>query len=172
MKKIINFLRYLSQSYHYFFHFLFGGASALIVNVIARPQNTSFLFLLFIALLASALPDIDHFLFAYFYGSSSQYAKMFRHYLRRGEIGRWARFCLLNHNKNYGLYFHNILTMLVAFILVLVFIKVENLSWVVFWLAFALHFAYDILDDVLLFGRPNPNWFLSFQSEPQNLEEA
>jgi hypothetical protein len=122
--------------------------------------------------IGSLLPDLDHFLFAYFYGRETAYARMFRKYLRKGEIGKWARFCQLNHKKNQALYGHNLLTMGFSFFLGWVFFDGENFAWLVFWLSFGFHFSYDALEDLVFLGRLNDNWWGRFRRKVRGLVEA
>jgi hypothetical protein len=155
--KLIN----ICQHYHGQVHLLFGLLAYLICIVFFNisPGFSS----LFIAVIASFLPDIDHLFFYYFYGRNTHYAQTVRSYIQKFQIRKYLDYVQSHHKSNYFILSHNLLTPLGFVLLFIYFIYQNSPDAAVFSLSFAMHFIFDMAEDLLALGRLNPNWYLKFQ---------
>jgi len=153
-KKIVS----ISERYHYVFHLALG----LVVFGISYDDTSKRISLLYICLVASIIPDFDHFFYYYLYGSKTEYAKIIKQYLRSRQIRAYLSFCKSNHKSLTGLYSHNLLTPLLAFFVYSFLWNRNNIMLSAFFLSFALHFLFDMFEDFVSLGKLNPNWFLKF----------
>jgi hypothetical protein len=155
-KKLIR----LSEDFHHPIHLLIG----LIVGVIYYLFNPTLELdkILFYAGLGALVPDVDHLIYLFYYGRSSEYAKNVKSHIRSFKIKELARFLKTNHKSNTGVYTHNMFTILVIYFISISAKNSNHLYLSVFLLSCIFHYVFDIFEDFVYFGKPNPNWYLKF----------
>jgi hypothetical protein len=147
----------ICQKYHEYIHLLFGLFAFF---MLAQTASVQFSLLgLFMAVLGSYLPDIDHLIFIFGYGRHSEYAKCVVSYLRQRHLSQAIEHCRINHKQNKFILSHNIFSPCLIFILMLL---VANQYLKILLFSMSFHFIFDMLEDILVFGRLNSNWFLKF----------
>lgn len=158
-KKLIH----LSEKFHMSIHVLWGIIIALVIKKFI--VDVSLFLLLLTGILGSLLPDFDHVLYIFIYGRKSEYSRFIRHFISQKQLKKTFWFCKNNHKLNTGLYSHNILTMILVLILSINAITIKNYFLTTFFLAWSMHYLYDIFEDLLFFGKINKNWFLKFDKK-------
>ena len=151
-------IKQISENFHFLFHFLLG--MSVYYMFYPTVPNKSALFAA--CFLATFLPDLDHFLYYYLYGRKTEYSKIVKDFLRTKQFKNWAKFCKSNHKNFSGLITHNILTPAISLFLYSFLLDKGRIVSASFFLAFALHFVFDMFEDLLFFGKLNKNWFLKF----------
>jgi hypothetical protein len=147
-KKLSKF----SENYHMFIHILLGIVIGVWLELTAVQIVT-------LGMLAM-LPDLEHIVFFLTYGKKTKYAKKEKYYLLKGDIKGLVNFCKKNHKFNTSLYFHNAI---VPILLIWGSINFIDNHWVSAILAtLASHYIFDIVEDLLILGKINSNWFLKF----------
>lgn len=159
----------LSEDFHHPIHLVVG----LIIGFIYYIFNPGLELdrILFFAGLGSLIPDIDHVLFMYFYGRSTEYAKIQKKYLKNFQIRKFINFSKNNHKKNKSVYTHNIITILVILFITITAKNSDHVYLAVFLISCIFHYILDIFEDFLYFGSLNSNWFLRFTKSTKDLEE-
>jgi hypothetical protein len=153
-------LIHICEKYHEYVHFTFGLFSYVVVQSLF--PHVSAVPLILIALLSSILPDIDHLFYIFIYGRKHDYSKKIHLHLRERHLSQAIDFCRVNHKSNHAIKSHNLITPLLAFITFYFSATSGHPLWAVFFLAICSHFVFDILEDLLVLGRLNPNWWLKF----------
>jgi hypothetical protein len=121
-------------------------------------------------ILGSLLPDVDHFIYYFFYGKNSQYAQIAKYFLLKKQLKNWIKFVKANHKFNTGIYSHNFLSLFLSLWLSWYFgLQRIHPVFAVFALSWSVHYLFDIFEDLLFFKRLNPNWYLKFNSVNPNL---
>lgn len=140
---------------HMLFHVLFGLMWAWFLRELWAEFNARWIA---IAVFGSLLPDADHLLYFFTYGKKDPYTRAVVTFLKNKEWRVLATFIEHGHKYNTNLSFHNYYT---AAILV----GVGALSYVYDWRAGVIlfgamvtHYTFDIVEDILILGRLNPNW--------------
>lgn len=164
-QKLINITHPLTE----IIHLLFGALTAIIIHNF-YPQ-TELNQLLPLALFASIAPDADHFLYYFVYARNTKYSKKTKGYLKNLKFKKWALFCSDNHKKLTGLYTHSIATLILVLIAAIWAFKDNHITLATFLFAWASHYIWDILEDLLHFKKLNKNWWLKFQKEVEDLIE-
>ncbi len=157
-KKLIN----TSEQYHMIIHILLGIISGLIF---ANINNIQPLTLISIGIIGNILPDIDHLLYIFIYGRNSEYAQFIKDFLGQKQYKNIVNFCKNNHKFNTGLYSHNILTTILVILITYKTFNFNNYLTATFFFSWSLHYLYDIVEDLLFFGKLNKNWFLKFDKK-------
>ena len=160
---IRTYLVNLMKQYHEYFHLSFGLIAYLVtLSIFPGADMTTTLFL---AVIASFLPDFDHLLAVYFYARSTAYSTAIRSHLNRYDLPGAIEHIRRHHKSNHFILSHNLLTPTVFSFLFIFFVKRDSPEVSVFCLSFALHFVFDVIEDLLTLGRLNPNWYLDFKRE-------
>lgn len=148
----------ICQDYHEYVHLLFSLSAYLVAKIF----NLDFDILgLAVVIIAGYLPDIDHLFFMFGYGRHTKYAQCVIGHLKNKDLPSAIEHCRINHKSNHFILSHNLLTPLISLAL---FFYITNPLAKLFWLSFTFHFVFDVLEDLLTFGRLNPNWYLKFKS--------
>ena len=148
-----------SEDFHTLIHLTWGVWAFLVVDFCVNWQ-LNFITGISVALVASIVPDIDHFLFILGYGKGTEYARKARTAYRNHGVQGFAEYCKKNHKNNVGLWSHNYwVGVLLLPILTWASMKDHSLM-TVFVLAWIFHYIFDMLEDMLFFGKINPNWKL------------
>lgn len=161
MSRIVSSLRRKSENYHMQIHALSGVAVAYL-TLMVFPDADRYKLVVY-GVVGSLLPDVDHFFYYFFYGKQSQYAQIAKHLLVNRQIRDWMKFVKFNHKKNTGLYSHNFISLLVSLWLFWSFgLTKDHPLLMVFFLSWATHYLFDIMEDILFFRKLNSNWYLKF----------
>lgn len=150
----------LCSTYHGLIHLLFGLLALFLFSFFGSIPVSGLLFL--VATTGSFFPDLDHFLFYYTYGRHTNYAKTAKNFLHSFQFNQYYHFVLTNHKNNHYILSHNLLAPTLC--LILVFLISQPLLQL-FFLSTAFHFIFDVLEDLLVHGHLNPNWYLKFSSK-------
>lgn len=113
---------------------------------------------IWISVVGSLLPDIDHLLYFTTYGRRDTYTLDIRHFLRKKQWRAVVAYIANGHKSNTNLSYHNYYFMagLLGFALVSSLYDWE--TGVILFGAMLLHYIFDIIDDILMLGSINPNW--------------
>lgn len=152
VKKVARITWYLK---HETIHVLIGVSFAWVLREIWGQFSSNQLYL---AIFGSLIPDLDHFVFFFFYGRKDPYSIQVKRFLRHGEVTSLASFMAEGHKENTNLWSHNIYN---VGLLILGVVLCYQLDWkmgVVLLGSMVLHFIFDILDDLMILGTINPNW--------------
>ena len=169
MRQVVGMLRRRSERFHMVIHVLFGIICGYTVHEIFIEANT--MNLIFYGVLGSLLPDVDHFIYFYFYGRNSEYSKMVRKFIKDKKFRKLMNYLKVNHKKNTGLYSHNILSVIVALYLFQYYVRIKDMPvFSVLALAWFMHYIFDLAEDILFMKKVNSNWFLKFNKKSLELE--
>lgn len=149
-----------TQRYHEHFHLLFGFLALLSATAIT---HVSPLILLLPCLIGAYLPDVDHVLSIFTYGRRSRYSSTLRRHLYRHRFSQYVAYVRCHHKSNFAIYSHNLFSPLICTVLASLFVSSHPFLLALF-LSCAYHFLFDILEDMVHFGRLNPNWYFRFSS--------
>lgn len=140
---------------HEFTHVLIGLVYAWFLREIWGEFN---LRQILWSVFGSLLPDVDHFIYIFFYGRRDVYSLQVKQFLREGNLATLFSFLSRGHKENTNLWSHNVY--IISFLLTAVFFS-SRLDWQVGTILFGamvLHFVFDIVDDLLILHSLNPNW--------------
>lgn len=113
---------------------------------------------IFVSVLGSLLPDLDHFLYFFTYGKGDSYTKTAATFFKNRQWRQLTTFLAREHKHNTSLTFHNYYTVAVC-VGITLFASIFGFRIsVVFFGAMTSHFLFDIAEDIVLLGRVNPNW--------------
>ena len=152
-------LTIVSECYHGQIHFLFGLLAWVSGMMIYGGDPVT---LLLVALLGAYIPDVDHLLFIFWYGRQTKFSIEVRECLFSGGLPCFIGHIKKNHKGNTRILSHNVLSVALAVFLFSWFIYTSQRLWAVFFLSWSLHYVFDILEDLLFFGKLNGNWWLRF----------
>lgn len=113
---------------------------------------------IWISILGSLLPDLDHVFYFITYGKSDTYTKDIAILFKKRK---WRALTILlenGHKHQTNLSYHNVYFMI--FLVCLSFFS-SAIDWeagVILFGAMVLHYLFDIFDDFLILGSVNPNW--------------
>lgn len=140
---------------HEFYHILLGLVWAWFLREWWHHFSTG---LIWWSLFASLLPDLDHFFYFFLYGRKDRYAKETRMLLKSRQWGNLVSFWNTGHKSNTSLATHNVYFVFLLFTLAALSSFIAWQLGVVLFGAMVIHYLFDIVDDILLLGKPNPNW--------------
>lgn len=147
--------RFVWYSKHEFSHLLIGLVYAWFLREIWSEFS---LRQILWSVFGSLLPDVDHLIFFFFYGRKDPYSIEVKRFLRQGNLSRLFSFIAVGHKRNTSLWSHNVY--IISFLLFCVFLS-SLIDWklgIILFGSMILHFIFDIVDDLLILGAPNPNW--------------
>lgn len=148
-KKIVSSLK------HEFIHVLIGVAYAWSLREVWGQFEVRQIVW---AVFGSLLPDVDHFIFFFFYGRNDPYSLGVKKFLRERNLAQLSSFMLTGHKQNTNLWSHNLYTTLILVSLAFLSSLLDWKLGVVLFGSMFLHFVFDILDDLLVLHSLNPNW--------------
>lgn len=162
MKRILRVSKssaaFVWHAKHVLTHLLIGVGWFFLLEYFYPGLPTQYFYL---ALFASLLPDLEHIYFLLVKKPTSRYTKEIMHLIQQGKMVELFRFVEKKHKYETFLPFHHIITPLVALIGCGIAIHIDRFGTAVFWGAFTLHYVFDIVEDVVLLGKLNPNWTAS-----------
>ncbi len=140
---------------HMLFHVLWGLMWAWFLRERWNEFNLRWIWT---AVIGSILPDADHFLYFFTYGKNDPYTMTVAAFFRNRQWRMLTRFIARGHKYNTKLTFHNVYAVVFCAIVGVVASFVDWQAGVVLFGAMVSHFLFDIVEDMLLLGRINPNW--------------
>ena len=140
---------------HETIHVLIGVAFAWFLREFWGEYSSKQLYL---SIIGSLVPDLDHFIFFFFYGRKDPYSIQVKEFLRQGKISNLASFMAAGHKDNTNLWSHNIYNIGFLLLGVVFFYQLDWKMAVVLLGSMILHFVFDIIDDLVVLGTVNPNW--------------
>ncbi len=146
---------FLWQAKHELFHVLLGLMWAWVLREVWNEFNVKWILT---AAFGSLLPDAEHFVYFLTYGKKDPYTQAVVTFLKNKEWRVLVKFVSKGHKYQTSLAFHN-------YYVIVAFLSVSALSYIYDWRfgvvlfgAMAIHYLYDLVDDVFLLGYINPNW--------------
>ncbi len=152
-------LKKFSEKYHGEIHLSLGVLTAVIVWFLT---GANILLLLLLSVVGAFLPDIDHIFFLFLYGRNTQYATEARGILFSKGVINYIKYCKINHKNNTKIISHNVLLPLILVGLAFYYGSLQEPIWVAFFISNALHFVFDMFEDLVYFGKLNGNWWLRY----------
>lgn len=140
---------------HELFHVLFGLMWAWTLRELWQEFNPRWIAT---AVLGSLLPDIDHMLYFFTYGKRDAYTRTILAFLKNKQWRVLATYLEKGHKYNTNLSFHNYYVAVGLFIIAAISYAYDWRVGVVLFGAMITHYAFDIIEDILLLGQVNPNW--------------
>jgi len=141
---------------HEMYHVLLGLMWAWVVRENFAVLDMK---LIFLAILGGLLPDADHFFYFFTYGKNDVYNKQIRDMLRRNEWRKLTVFIEHGHKSNTSLSTHSVYTLGALIIVTMIAWHMGYLGILTLTGAMVTHYTFDIVDDVLILGKINKNWF-------------
>jgi hypothetical protein len=149
----------LSEKYHMVIHVLFAFSALLPFYIFEiRLANT----VIWITPIVALLPDIEHLVFFGTYGRKSSYTQEACKVLQKQGFKALIKHLSKSHKTLTSLYLHNGLTMILFFALGVGLFTHGIFTLSYLCLILTSHYLYDILEDLLINGKVNPNWVLKF----------
>jgi hypothetical protein len=145
----------LWHSRHEFYHIMVGLIWSWFLRETWHEFNTRWIIT---AVIASLLPDADHFWYFFTYGKTADYTKQIKHLLKTKQWRNLTVFIESGHKENTNLTSHNIYITLLLFLLSVISFFVNWRAGIILFGAMVLHYLFDIGDDIVTLGRINPNW--------------
>jgi hypothetical protein len=140
---------------HYCYHVLIGVLWAWTLRELWQEFQPQWLVL---SVVASLLPDMDHIMYFLSYGKHDPYSKLVKSLFANREWRLLWYTIEKGHKYNTNLATHNYFTILLLTGLSLTAFLYERQASVVFLGSMALHYVFDIADDLIILGSVNPNW--------------
>lgn len=150
---------YISEKYHGQIHLIFGLIAWLIIFLITKNSN---FYSLLLVVVGAFLPDIDHLFFLFWYGRKTEYAKEMNKYFWKGDLVGFIEYGKKNHKNNTSILSHNVLIPVVTLILVIFSLSNGDNDIAYLFMSITFHFVYDMIEDYLMLGKLNGNWFLKY----------
>lgn len=138
-----------------YYHVLIGFVWAWFLREKWGEFNLGWIWL---SIIGSLLPDIDHFFYFFTYGKYDSYTQQLKGLILERKWRRLSLFVSKNHKFNTELTSHNLY--FIAFLFGLSFIS-SIFDWqtgMILFGAMILHYTFDIFDDLMMLGTINPNW--------------
>lgn len=140
---------------HYGYHILLGLIWAWFLRELWGQFSWRWVSL---SVAGSLLPDVDHLIYHASHGREDSYTRQVVAHIKDRRWRELTLFLKNGHKHNTNLMYHNIYT--TAFLLIMSGVS-TIFDWeagVILFGAMAIHFLFDIADDILVLGYVNPNW--------------
>ncbi len=141
---------------HMVYHLLLGAVWMWVVQDQTAIFSPS---LLFVSLLGSIFPDVEHLLFFFTYGKRDAYTAWVKTYVKHRDWRVLIRFLEKGHKYNTKLRFHNIYIVGILIGAAALFFRVHFYGGFIFTGAMLIHYCFDIMDDLATLGKLNKNWY-------------
>lgn len=161
MTKLRSKAMKISQKYHSYIHGMFGMTAFYVNGIFTESKSLK---TLAAALAFSFLPDFDHILQNFVYKRNTTYARLYREAWHKGKLSGLIKHVMAGHKNNTGTYSHNIILPTFLLVVYAFLDKMQSPVLGAVILSWALHYVYDILEDLVYFKKLNPNWYLKFNS--------
>lgn len=153
--RVKNVAWYVWHAKHEFIHILLGLVWAWYLRELWQQFNLRWIWL---SVGASLIPDLDHVIYFFTYGRHDAYSVTVRYCLRHFQLRHLLNTWENGHKQNTNLLSHNFFTMAILFILCVISFFYEWQTAVVLFGAMFGHYAFDVLDDLVILGSVNANW--------------
>jgi hypothetical protein len=152
-----------------FIHFSFWFSFFVVVTLFNKLFSLSYWPFWLGGLIGLVLPDLDHFLYAYFIHPQDLSSQRVNHLLQNSQVKRSVELLYETRNERRGLIFHTVLFQAIFFILTFWMLSSSgSMLGKGLVLSFALHLAVDQLID-LTETQSMENWFKNL---PFNMDYA
>lgn len=159
MRKSIARLRgagfILWHARHMIYHIAFGLLWAWFLRQRWHELNPTWIWM---AVVGSILPDIDHIVYYFGYGKNDAYNNQIKEFLKSHQWRNLTIFIEQGHKQNTNLSFHNIY---ITFVFIAGSLLASFGDWqagVVLFGAICSHYLFDMFDDIVQKGSLNQNW--------------
>lgn len=140
---------------HEFYHILLGLLWAWFLRERWQEFNHKWIWL---SLVGSLLPDLDHFFYFLGYGKNDTYTVQIKNFLKNRQWRALTQFIESGHKDNTNLSYHNYYFMIFLFISSILSSLYEWRVGVILFGAMLIHYVFDIGDDIIQLGTVNANW--------------
>lgn len=140
---------------HEFYHVLLGLIWAWFLRERWSEFNPRWIWL---AVLGSLLPDIDHFYYFLGYGKLDPYTKVIKEMIKNRQWRAVTVFIEAGHKREAYTAAHNYYVMALLLAVSLLSSRYDWEAGVILFGAMLIHYLFDVADDLLVLGRVNPNW--------------
>ena len=140
---------------HEFYHVLMGLVWAWFLREQWGMFNGRWVWL---SLFGSLLPDADHLVYFFTYGRKDFYTTQVRLFLRSHQWRNLWVYIENGHKYNTNLSSHNYYVVALLLISSVVSLFVDWQAGIILFGAMLIHYFFDIVDDLFILGRVNPNW--------------
>lgn len=140
---------------HEFYHVLLGLMWAWFLRELWQQFNVRWII---VAVAGSLLPDLDHFLYFFFYGKKDIYSEQVKSFLKGREWRILATYLSTGHKYQTDLATHNFYFVTFLFVLSLTSFFYDWKTGVVLFGAMLTHYLFDVFDDIATLGYVNANW--------------
>ncbi len=147
---------FLWHAKHELFHIVLGFAWAWALGYV---WNQSYALMFLLAGIGGVLPDIDHLIYFFTYGKHDAYSKNVFALAKKHEWKSLVEYIETGHKKNTNLTFHNVYVTMFLMCCTIMLYWVDFRLSVVLLGAMVSHFIFDIIEDYMLLGALNSNWF-------------
>lgn len=156
------------QANHHLVHISLGFIWFYLLNRFWTDLSSYHLFL---AIVGSELPDLEHGYYWFVKGKSDEYSIQVKEHLRNREWRNLVTFLKENHKYLTTLHLHSLGWVLVLVLLCVVsFFRDREASLVLFG-SMLTHYCFDMLDDIIFLGKLNPNWMRGVRIKRVQKEE-
>lgn len=145
----------LWHSRHYAYHILIGLLWAWVVRELFETFSARDIF---VAILGSLLPDLDHLLYWFSWGKHDEHTTKVFELFRSRQWRNFVIYCERSHKHNTSLMTHNIYFMLLIAAVAALAFYFDRRTSLVFLGAVVFHYSFDIFDDIATLGYVNANW--------------
>lgn len=150
-----------SEALHLLIHVSLGILAAVFVYKLFPTSKLGGLISL--GIIGNTVPDIDHVIYFLTYGKKTEYSTMVKALVSAKQISELRKFLKQNHKYLTGLYSHTLLSPIITSLLSIISYKRDNSYLLTLFLSITTHFVYDIIEDLLFFGKLNRNWYFKLK---------
>lgn len=111
-----------------------------------------------IAIIGSILPDADHLFYFFTYGKNDVYTRSVFTLFKNGQWRVLTTFLESGHKHNTNLTFHNYYTAMSLTVVCFISFRFDWWAGVILFGSMVTHYAFDMVEDIVLLGHVNPNW--------------
>ena len=158
-----NKLQGYSERNHGWLHLFFGLVIGLVAMIFGRYN----FHLLILSLVGAFLPDIDHLFYIFIYGRSSEYSQEIRRKLKI-NIFEAVGYIKKNHKNNTKILSHNVISLFAVMVVAVWSYTVGRLEIATLFASWSMHYVFDMLEDVLFFGKLNGNWLFRYGAKRES----
>lgn len=146
---------FLWHGRHELYHVLLGLMWAWFLRERWNEFNPRWIWL---SVLGSLLPDLDHVIYFFGYGRTDLYNVELRQLLRTRQWRKSWLYMKNGHKTNTNLMSHNFYVMVLLLVSALLSSVVDWEAGVILFGSMLIHYVFDIADDLVILRHVNPNW--------------
>lgn len=154
---MVKLYKKYTHRYHHVFHLIIGIVTGLAYSHSLQLNNWRLYCVA--GAFASLLPDLEHLAYFFWFGKNSSYSKTIKTHLKKAEFLSAIKHCANNHKTITELPLHNALIPILFFFASTMFHRKLYYFMTIVNINLALHYFYDLAEDLILLKKINSNWF-------------